>query len=266
MTPDIPIVLSFAGHDPGGGAGIQADIEAIAANRCHAATVITCVTVQDSRDLMALYPQPLAQIEAQAQAILKDSRVAAIKIGLIGDKAIAELLADICEEYKHLPLVLDPVLAAGGGTAVASDQLIQIIQERLLPFCDLITPNSPEARQLAPAGRTLHECAEMLLSHGTRYILITGTHENDEHVINRLYSPNGVVRCSEWDRLPGSYHGSGCTLSATIAALLAQGFSMHDAVKEAQIYTWETLFHGFRSGRGQRLPDRLYMLERQNHR
>ena len=264
--PDIPVVLTIAGHDPCGGAGIQADIEAICANRCHAASAITCITVQDTCDLQSVTPQPIEQIEAQARAVLNDYRVAAIKIGLIGDAEIAAWLAGLLFEYASIPVVLDPVLATGAGTRTADKKLEITILKQLLPFTDLVTPNSLEAYQLATGSKSLDECADGLLSNGARYALITGTHEKDEQVINRLYSPEGLITELAWDRLPGSYHGSGCTLSAAAAAFLAQGFSMIEAVKESQVYTWDTLFSSFRPGHGQYIPNRLYAYTPRNGR
>lgn len=260
---DIPVVLTIAGHDPGGGAGIQADIEAISANRCYAASAITCITVQDTRNLQQVIPQPIAQINAQARAVLNDYKVEAIKVGLIGNVEIALWLADLLAEYHTIPTVLDPVLSSGSGSRLADQTVEQAILQQLLPYTDIITPNSPEAYKLAEGCNNLESCADKLLDCGARYALITGTHESGERVINRLYNPEGLLDEQAWDRLPGEYHGSGCTLSAAIAAFLAQGYSMLDAVNEAQIYTWDTLFNGFSLGRGQAVPDRFFTLSRQ---
>ncbi len=261
---DIPVVLTIAGHDPGGGAGIQADIEAVSANRCYAASVITCITVQDTCGLQQVLPQPIAQIDAQARAVLDDYKVEAIKIGLIGNIEIASWLADLLAEYHTIPVVLDPVLSSGAGTRLVDQTMEQVIRQQLLPFIDLITPNSPEAYQLTEGCKNLESCAETLLACGARYVLITGTHEREERVVNRLYNPEGLFNEQAWDRLPGDYHGSGCTLSAAIAAFLAQGFSMLDAVNEAQVYTWDALFNGLCLGRGQSIPDRFFALSRRD--
>lgn len=261
---DVPVVLTIAGHDPCGGAGIQADIEAIGANRCHAASAITCITVQDTGNLQSLIPQPVEQIEAQVLAVMEDCRVAAIKIGLIGDINIATWISELLTEYSSIPTVLDPVLATGAGTPLSNQKLERVILEQILPHTDLITPNSPEAYQLARGCKNLDSCAELLTSNGARYALITGTHEEAPQVFNRLYNPEGLIDEQAWDRLPGSYHGSGCTLSAATAAFLAQGYSMLDAVKESQTYTWDSLFNGFRPGQHQSIPDRLFACYRRN--
>jgi hydroxymethylpyrimidine/phosphomethylpyrimidine kinase len=259
-----PVVLAIGGHDPGGGAGIQADIESITANGCHATTVVTCLTVQDSCNLVALQPVSPASVQAQVQAVMNDCPVKVIKIGLIGEPKIAAALAAILPAYPQIPVILDPVLAAGGGKDLATRTLMQIIVERLLPRCSLITPNSPEARRLCGAGLPLELAARELLTRGAKAVLITGTHEQSRQVSNRLYDATGLLDASEWERLPGEYHGSGCTLSSAIAAGLARGLPLLEAVRQGQTYTWQSLRLGFRSGRCQAIPNRLYAIRRFN--
>lgn len=259
----INTVLAIGGHDPGGGAGIQADIESITANGCHAATVITAITVQDSCNLNDLHPVHPRQLTAQAKAVLEDCRVSVIKIGLVGDSRLAKALISVLKRYPSIPVVFDPVLATGGGNDLANDELLEIIRQQLLPLCSLVTPNSPEARRLCGStDLSLDECAQNLLAKGTQSVLITGTHEKTTHVLNRLYDRKGLLETTEWERLPGEYHGSGCTLAAAIAAALAHGLPLIDAVRQAQRYSWESLKHGFKIGRCQSLPNRLYRLER----
>lgn len=258
----IPIVLAIGGHDPCGGAGIQADSEAIAALGCHAASAISCLTVQDSCNVQRLVPVDPELTIAQTEAVLSDFSISAIKIGLIGDAAIAHELARLLERYPAIPTILDPVLAAGGGTDLASEQLEQTLLEELLPQIDLLTPNSEEARRLTGL-EPLDECAQALLERGCRDVLITGAHEQGNMVINGLYDLNGLMADWEWERLPGEYHGSGCTLAAAISALLARGLTLMDAVREGQEYAWQALAHGRQLGKGQRLPNRLYRLEPQ---
>lgn len=258
----LPMVLAIGGHDPGGGAGIQADIESITANGCHPATVITCLTVQDSCNLSSLHPLKPAQMIAQAEAVLADCRVDAIKIGLIGDPLLAQALASLLKKHQGIPVVFDPVLATGGGNDLASDRLLEIIRNELLPYCSLITPNSPEARRLCGADLPLDECARTLLAGGVKSVLITGSHEQTSTVSNRLYDDSGLLDESHWERLPGEYHGSGCTLAAAITAGVARGCSLLEAVRQGQSYSWESLKQGFRNGRCQSLPNRLYKLGR----
>ncbi|MDJ0805356.1 MAG: hydroxymethylpyrimidine/phosphomethylpyrimidine kinase [Gammaproteobacteria bacterium] len=263
-THNPPVVLSIGGHDPGGGAGIQADIEAIAANGGHAATVVSCLTIQDSCDIHALHQVDSALMTAQSKAVLNDCEVGAIKLGLLGSPQLAQAASRLLEEYPDIPVVLDPVLATGAGTDLASEHLIRVFQKDLLPQCNLITPNSLEARRLSGANLSVDECARDLLDKGVKSVLITGTHEQTSIVSNRLYNDTGLIDESQWERLPGEYHGSGCTLAAAVAASLARGCTIIDAVRLAQAFTWESLHRGFRTGRCQSLPDRLYRLNRQS--
>jgi hydroxymethylpyrimidine/phosphomethylpyrimidine kinase len=254
-----PIILSISGHDPVGGAGIQADIEAIVANKCQAATVITCLTVQDTLDVWRLQPVEPELLEQEARAVLDDLPVAAIKIGLMGSEEIVTTIADLLKEFPGIPVILDPVLAAGGGMELAGRALEQEIRDQLLPLVTLITPNSPEARRLS-GEEELELCGRELLALGCGNVLITGAHEKGAEVENRLYKMDGSIQNWSWPRLGESYHGSGCTLASAAAALLARGLPLVEALEQAQAYTWKSLYHARRPGRGQALPDRLHAL------
>jgi hydroxymethylpyrimidine/phosphomethylpyrimidine kinase len=256
-------VLAIGGHDPGGGAGIQADIESIVANGCHAATAVTALTVQDSCNLTELHPVAPARLIDQIEAIFGDCRVAAVKIGLIGDPSLAKSLVELLKTHRNIPLVFDPVLATGGGDDLTSQELLEILRIELLPLCSLITPNSLEARRLCGGAElSLDDCAQELIEFGARSVLITGAHEMTSRVCNRLYDKHGLLDASEWERLPGEYHGSGCTLAAAIAAALAQGAPLIEAVRQGQRFSWRSLEQGIQVGRCQFLPDRLYRLGR----
>ena len=251
-----PLVLSIAGHDPTGGAGIQADIEAIGAQGCHAATVVTALTVQDSLDVQAVIPVEPATVADQAHAVLADMQISAVKLGLVPNPEVARTIAELLVEAPDIPVVLDPVMASGAGKPLSGETLVRTLRKSLLPRASLVTPNSREARQLA-GQENLADCARTLLGLGCEAVLITGAHEPGERVVNRLYRANGSVESADWERLPGSYHGSGCTLAASIAALLARGMELGGAVRQAQDYTWHSLRHGFRPGKGQKFPNRL---------
>ena len=253
-----PVVLVFAGHDPVGGAGMQADIEAVAALGGHAATVVTALTVQDTRNVVSFQVTAPALLRAQAEILFGDLRPAAIKIGMIGSGDNAREIVRLLRLHPDIPVVLDPVLVAGGGGSLAQDDLRRVLLDELLPLATVITPNGPEARALAPNADTLAACAQQLLTHGCRQVLITGGHEPGPEVITHLYGESGAQARHAWPRLPGNYHGSGCTLAAAIAALLAQGRSTAAAVEEALAYTWHTLDHAQRPGHGQAIPDRFF--------
>ena len=261
--PDFPpIVLTFAASDPSGGAGLQADILTLSSMGCHPLSVLTAYTIQDTagvEGLQALDPEWVAD---QARCLLEDMPIDAFKIGVLGSIENITAIAEVLSDYPDVPLILDPVLASGRGDELANEEMAQAMRELLLPQTTVLTPNSMEARRLADAEDddevTLATCAERLLALGTEYVLITGTHEATPEVINTLYGRGGVVRRDAWPRLPGSFHGSGCTLASAVAAMLANGLDVPEAVREAQDYTWHTLKKAYRPGMGQFLPDRLF--------
>lgn len=271
QTP--PIVLTFAATDPTSGAGIQADLLTQISLGCHPVTVVTAITVQDTAgvsDYLLLDPEWVTE---QARAILEDMPVAAFKLGMMGSAEIVAAIAEVVADYPDIPLVLDPVLASGRGDELASEEMLAALCDLLLPQTTVITPNSVEARRLASLDDTesdaesepddaptinLDTCASRLMDMGCEYVLITGSHEQTSEVINTLYGPGDQAEALAWERLPGSYHGSGCTLASAIAALLAQGMDLVTAVKDAQEYTYEALRQGYRPGMGQFIPDRLF--------
>ena len=254
----IPAVMTFAGTDPSGGAGIQADIETLASMGCHAAPVVTAVTVQDTQQLFRFRTMDASLVIEQARAVLEDIPIAAFKIGMLGSVDNVEAIHTILSDYPEVPVVLDPLISAGGGGILADDDLIDAMVTLLFPLTTVLTPNSEEARAFAPEADSLDACAQELLELGSDYILITGTHESTPHVINHLYSEHRLLESYTWNRLPASYHGSGCTLATAISALLAQGLDPVMAIHEAQEYTWESLNNGYRVGLGQHIPNRLY--------
>jgi hydroxymethylpyrimidine/phosphomethylpyrimidine kinase len=259
-----PIVLTFAASDPTGGAGLQADILTLASLGCHPLSVVTAITVQDTAGVEAVLPIDAAWVADQARALLEDMPVAAFKLGMLGSVEVIAAIAEVISDYPDIPVVLDPVLASGRGDQFADEEMIEAMIGLLLPQTTLLTPNSLEARRLAQEMADdgpepdLAGCARRLIDAGCEYVLVTGTHEGTPQVINTLYGSHGAVRTDRWDRLPGSYHGSGCTLASAIAAHFASGVDVAEAVMGAQEYTWRTLAAGFRPGMGQFIPDRLF--------
>jgi hydroxymethylpyrimidine/phosphomethylpyrimidine kinase len=257
-----PLVLTLSASDPSGGAGLQADVLTLASLGCHPLSVVTAITVQDTLgvdDILALDAEWVAD---QARAVLEDMPVAAFKLGLLGSVETIAAIAEIMADYPDIPLILDPVLASGRGDELATEDMLDAMRDMLVPQTTLITPNSMEARRLAfnesDEEHSLESCASELLEAGCEYVLITGTHENTPKVINTLYHKDGVLRTDAWERLPGSYHGSGCTLASAIAAGIAFGLDVDEAVKEAQEFTWQALANAFRPGMGQFIPERFF--------
>lgn len=265
MLQPPPSVLSFAGHDPSGGAGLQADMLAIASMGCHPLSIVTAITIQDTTGVNDVMPLDAEWVADQARAVLEDMPVHAFKMGLLGSIEIIAAIAEVISDYPHIPVVMDPILTSGRGDELASEAMIDAMGKLLLPQVTVLTPNSLEARRLAQQEDDNHDialgsglCAQRILKMGCEYVLITGTHENTIHVVNTLFDTNGIVRADEWERLENTYHGSGCTLASAIAASLANGLSIDESVLEAQDYTWRTLQAGFRPGMGQYIPNRLF--------
>ncbi len=254
-----PTVLCIGGHDPSGGAGITADAEAVRAAGAFALTVITALTDQDTCGLRRLYPQAPEQVQAQCQTLMADGVPGAIKIGLIGDASLVPTLCELIDAHPGLPVVLDPVLAAGAGQPLADAALVEALRAKLLSRTTLVTPNLPEALRLSGTAEPV-DGARRLLTTGCPWVLVTGTHANSEEVTNRLYGMDGQEHAQTWPRLPGEYHGSGCTLASAIAARLALGMAMPTAVAAAQTYTWNSLARAWSTGRCQLTPNRLYDL------
>lgn len=259
-----PIVLTFAASDPTGGAGLQADLLTLASLGCHPLSVVTALTVQDTTGVEGVLAMDAGWVADQARALLEDIPVAAFKFGLLGSVEVIAAIAEIVNDYPDIPLVFDPVLASGRGDQLADEEMVAAMVGLLLPRTTVLTPNSLEARRLAldedneSDDPSLSECARRLVGAGAEYVLVTGTHENTPQVVNTLYGPRGRMREDGWERLPGSYHGSGCTLASAIAANLANGLDVEEAVRDAQDYTWQALAAGFRPGMGQYIPDRFF--------
>lgn len=262
-TPMPPLVLVFAASDPTAGAGIQADLLTLASLGCHPLSALTAITVQDTVGVDSVHPLSADLLERQARTLLEDMQVAAFKIGVLGSVENVVTVAEILSDYPDIPPVFDLVLTSGRGGDLSGEEVISAMREFLLPQTTILTPNAPEARRLAEHPDDENEpdsdlCARRLIELGAQYVLITGTHENTPDVVNTLYGSDGVLRRDRWERLPGSYHGSGCTLASAIAGCMAGGASVEDAVRDAQDYTWQTLANSFRPGMGQFIPDRFF--------
>ncbi|HSH73368.1 MAG TPA: hydroxymethylpyrimidine/phosphomethylpyrimidine kinase [Methylophilaceae bacterium] len=268
MNPMPPAVMTFAATDPSSGAGLQADILTLASIGCHPLSVVTAITVQDTVGVDSVMVFDADWVNEQARTILEDMQVSAFKIGMLGSVENVAVIAEIMADYPDVPLLIDPILASGRGDELANEEMQAAMIDLLFPQATLITPNSLEARRLAFAESaddtdefenvSLDETAKQLLEMGCEYVLITGTHERSIEVVNTLYGENGLIKAYNWERLVGSYHGSGCTLTSAIAACLAHGLSMEEAILEAQEYTWQTLKGAFRPGMGQYIPDRMF--------
>ena len=251
-----PIVLVIAGHDPSGGAGIQADIESIVNAGCHAVTVITSLTAQNTSEVTNISYQDPIFFKEQIKLILNDFNVSTCKIGMIGNVDLVNIIHKGLSDIK-IPIILDPIIDSGTGKNLSPKKTYESILTLLLPLTTIITPNSIEAKILAET-EDLKNAGSKLLSRGRGSVLITGSHEESSDVINTLYKRDAPPIEYTSKRLPGSFHGSGCTLSSRIAANLALGNNLDNAVEEAQKYTWHTLKNGSKLGKGQIHPNRFF--------
>jgi hydroxymethylpyrimidine/phosphomethylpyrimidine kinase len=241
-----PCVLVFAGLDPGGGAGLAADILAIAAQGAHALPVATALTCQDNNRVFEAHPVDAGLVARQAAPLVAAFDIRAVKLGIPGNAAntaaIAAIIRDLRARQQGLPVVLDPVLASGHGDALGQGSAMAALSD-LLTLATIVLPNLPERAALDMPG--------------TVQMLVTGGHAPGDTVINRWLQHGQVLREWRWPRLPASYHGSGCTLAAALAARLALGESMVIALERAQAYTHATLAQSFAVAPGQRIPRRL---------
>ena len=247
-----PSVLVFAGVDPSGGAGIAADILAIAAQGAHALPVITALTVQDNDRVLGVEAVAPELLRRQAQALIDKIAIHAVKIGIPGSAAnaavIARLIAQLRRAQPDLPVVLDPVLASGHGDVLSTGVAVQALAP-LLALTTLIVPNGPEAQALGGVPR--------LRAHGCAHVLVTGGHGAGDTIINRWLDGDGSGREWRWPRLPGAFHGSGCTLASAIAARLARGQPLAQALDLAQAYCHAALSGAYAIAPGQLMPQRL---------
>ena len=262
VTGAPPIVLTFAPSDPSGGGGIQADLLTLASMGCHALTVVTAITVQDTTGVEGVLPMEAEWVADQARCLLEDMPVDAFKIGALASVENIAAVAEILADYPDVPLILDPALSSGRGDAQAADAMRHALRDLLLPQTTIATVNGHELRLLAEnddeGELAAADAAARLCVSGCEFVLVTGTHDATREIVNTLYNKGGVVRTDTWARLPGPFAGAGVTLAAAIAAMLANGLELADAVREAQDYAWNALRKGYRPGMGRFLPDRLF--------
>ena len=234
-------VLVIAGSDSGGGAGIQADIKTITALGAFAATAITALTAQNTLGVHGVMPVPCDFIRQQIEVVLSDIGADVIKIGMLGDVATIGTVCDALEDFApDVPVVLDPVMVAKGGHALLAPLAVNSLRQRLVPLSALITPNLPEAEALT--GLTIRTEADMrsataaLLALGAPAVLLKGGHLESDIVTDLLASASGIEAFSA-PRIPTRHtHGTGCTTASAVAAGLAQGLSLRDAVLRARAY------------------------------
>ena len=259
MAPNHPpVVLCFSGADPTGGAGISADIETLSSHGCIAAPVITAATVQDTIDVQSFSPMPSDLLVEQARTVLEDMPVSVIKIGMVGSPEVAMAINSILSDYPDIPVVFDPVFSTEKDGALSTEDLVDTVRTLLLPKTKVLTPNIFEVHTLSPGSDTPTAAAMGLLESEVEYILLTGTHGKTPDVVHTLFCNHREIESFHNERLNHKYHGSGCTLAASIAGQLALGQEVLGAVRKALDYTHKTLINGHRIGMGQYHPNRFF--------
>lgn len=247
--------MILSGLDPSGGAGIQADIQAVTALGCHPLPVLTCLTVQDTTNVYGAEAVDAELIRQQLECVAKDAPIHAIKTGALGNAAIVEVLVAFLEQHPGIPLITDPVIKAAGGGDLADDDLISAMKQRLFPLAEMITPNGIELAMLGERDAP-DEAAARLLAGGCKSVLATGGHGTGHHIVNTLFNHTSDPLTWEIERVGGEYHGTGCTLAAAIAAGRAIGLSPRAAISQAQNFVNRAILHALEVGKGQPVPDR----------
>ncbi len=247
----VPKLLSIAGSDPSGGAGIQADLKTFSALGVYGMAVPTALTAQNTkgvRDVLLVEP---AFVRAQLEEIFDDVAVHGVKIGMLGSVEIANVIADVLEEFKPPNIVLDPVMVATSGDALIDADTVEVLKTRLIPLADVVTPNIPEVEKLTrKATLDVEKAAKDLLPLGAKAVLLKGGHLKGEDSIDVLATPSFTESYSAPRVLTSNTHGTGCTLSSAIAAYLARGLTLKEAVREAKSYLTEAIKAGDTLGVG----------------
>lgn len=251
----------LSGLDPSGGAGIQADIQAITSLGCHPLPILTCLTVQDTCNVYDAQPVDSSLIQKQLACVAADAPIHAIKTGALRNADVVEVLVEFVKARPGIPLITDPVIKAAGGGDLADEALIDAMKEHLFPLAEMITPNGIELAMLGGSEEPA-EAAKHLMDLGCESVLATGGHGTGLHIINTLYNHNPEPMRWEIERVGGEYHGTGCTLAAAIAAGRASGLSARAAISQAQNYVNRAILHALEVGKGQPVPDRGILWER----
>ena len=245
-------VLTIAGSDSGGGAGIQADIKAISALGCFATSAITAVTVQNTLGVEAVHPIPLDILRGQIDAVLSDIGTDAVKIGMLHSAEVVEVVADVLQKYNIRNVVLDPVMVSTSGHRLIEESAIDTLRRVLIPRARVITPNIPEAEILAgvkiAANDQLAEVARQLSQGGTVSVLLKAGHLTEDRRVDMFYTAeqDTITELPSARVYTPKTHGTGCTLSSALAALLAKGYELTDAARGAKEYINEAIVSGAR--------------------
>lgn len=253
-----PTVLCFSGLDPSGGAGLQADIEAIGQSGAHAAIACTALTIQNSQQVFGFEATSKELLLAQANAVVNDLPIRCVKSGMLGITDNITALAEFLIQHPNYAYVLDPVLVANSGGSLGDQATLVTAFQQLIPLATLITPNTVELRALTGI-QDIDEATEALFKLGAKAVLVKGGHEETpDYIRNALYINNDLVSETTCARLEGEYHGSGCSLASFIAGRLAQGDTVQQAVNHAETWLFGVLQQAESPvADGQKIPKRF---------
>jgi hydroxymethylpyrimidine/phosphomethylpyrimidine kinase len=237
----VPVAVTIAGSDSGGGAGVQADLKTFSALGVYGASVITALTAQNSKGVSAIHEIPREFVAAQIDAVFSDLPVGAVKIGMLANTSVIEAVAGGLKRWNQTNVVLDPVMIATSGARLLQSRAVEVLRRVLMPSASIITPNLPESADLleSPPARNeteMRDQAQRLLALGAKAVLIKGGHAHGTESVDLLVDATHVVRLVAARIATENTHGTGCTLSSAIAAGLAKGHDLHDAVREAKDY------------------------------
>lgn len=246
-------VLTIAGSDSGGGAGIQADLKTIAAHGVHGLSALAALTAQHTRAVTAVHLPPVEFLRAQLDAVAEDFLLGAVKIGMLASAELIATVADWLDGFRTVPVVLDPVMIASSGARLLRDDALEVLRRRLLPQATVLTPNLPEAEALLgapiPGQADMERAVRELQRLSGTAVLLKGGHLPDDRLVDLYFDGVDLARI-EHARLPLEGHGTGCTLASAVAANLARGMSAPAACRAACDYVHGALRHAYRPGRG----------------
>ncbi|MFC6999686.1 bifunctional hydroxymethylpyrimidine kinase/phosphomethylpyrimidine kinase [Rufibacter roseus] len=247
-TYKYPAVLTIAGSDSGGGAGIQADLKTFSALGCFGTSAITAITVQNTRGVTGIHSIPTEVVQGQIKAVMEDIKPAAIKIGMVHSPELVQAIAEVLRQYQ-VPVVLDPVMVATSGDKLMQDETISLLQQVLFPLALVATPNLDEANILSDLEiRNVDEmkiAAQKILQTGCGSVLLKGGHLQGPRLYDVYQPQHGEVQVFESEAIQSqNTHGTGCTLSSAIAAYLSLGFPITHAIAQARAYVYEAIDQG----------------------
>ncbi len=259
-----PLILTFGPTDPVGAVGIQADLASFAAMGCHGLSVVTALFIGDTARVEDMQVIDADWVSDQARVVLEDMPVAAFKVGAVGSIENVSAIAEIVSDYPDIPLIFDPFLSSLPDQGAEGEDMLMATRELLIPQTTVLILSGVELARIAETWREPSEedmmavDAMRLIEMGCEYVFVTGTPSDLTDVANTLFDEGGVIRHDNWQRISGSYSGAGATLSATIAALLANGLDIPEAVFEAQEFTIASIANAQRLGMGRLVPDRYF--------